>query len=146
MRLFLDTNVYIIGAAYPESVEATILQWTGWDGDPAGSVEVIISQELFDQIARVARCISNKDWAGEILGRIWQNLSVRFVLLDAVEQERLELSGLIPREDVGIYLSARNGGAEHFVSSNYELIHSLAESTGEFECLTPSEFVSKYLS
>ncbi len=146
MRLFLDTNVYIIGAAYPESAEASILQWVGWDGDHTGSIEVIVSQELIIQITRVARRLSSKDWAGEILGRIWQNLSIWYVLIDYPEREWLKATNLVHREDVDIYLTAWNGGAEFFISSNYELIRSLSEITGEFECMIPNEFVSKYLS
>ncbi len=33
-----------------------------------------------------------------------------------------------------------------FISANHKLIKVLVQQTGEFECLTPSEFVSKYLN
>jgi len=46
---------------------------------------------------------------------------------------------------IGVYLTARNGHAECFVSSNHELIQALVHETGEFECLTPEQFVGKYL-
>ena len=144
-RVFLDTNVYLIGMAYPESPEAEILAWVGFGQDAPGPVEVIISEETFEQIRRVARRLQSKDWAGEILGHIWQEMQLRYLLLDPREIASLEASGLIPREDAGIYLTARQGQAQCFVSSNRELITVLAKKTGEFECLTPGAFVEKYL-
>ena len=53
--------------------------------------------------------------------------------------------GVIPHEDVGVYLTASKGNAQCFISANHKLIKSLAKETGEFECLTPEDFVKKYL-
>ncbi len=61
------------------------------------------------------------------------------------ERDALLNSDLIPQEDIGIYLTAHNGQARYFISSNRELIRALVEKTGEFECFTPQEFVEKYL-
>lgn len=144
-RVFFDTNVYIIGVADPDSYERQLLNWAGFEQRKTGSVEVIISQELFEQILRVAKRLQNKDWGGEILGRIWQNCNVCYVLLDAKEFLNVELIAEIPREDIGVYLTARKGKAQCFVSANYKLIRTLVKKTKEFECLTPEEFVSKYL-
>ena len=52
---------------------------------------------------------------------------------------------VIPREDIGVYLTALNGKAECFVSANHELIRILARQSKAFECLSPSAFVEKYL-
>jgi hypothetical protein len=101
--VFLDTNVYIIGLADPQSPECQILQWAGLGQKAPGPVEIVVSQELFAQISRVAKRLQNKDWGGELLGQIWQNLRVCYVLLDAQELSRLEGLGVIPREDVGVY-------------------------------------------
>ena len=144
-RVFLDTNVYLIGIAYLDSPEAEILRWIGFGQNEPGPVEVVISEEVFDQIRRVARRLRTKDWAGEILGHIWQDIQLRYVLLDLQEISALESLGAIPREDVGIYLTARDGQAECFVSSNRELITTLVQRTEEFECLSPELFVTKYL-
>lgn len=145
MRLFLDTNVYIVGAALPDTPEAAILSWAGFDGTPAPSVEVIVSEALFEQIRAVARRLQDKDWAGEILMRIWRYLTVRFVIVDPEESARLIEQGAIPREDVDIFLAARQGEADVFVSSNRELVRTAATQTGAFRCLSPEEFVSHYL-
>ncbi|CAD5937888.1 hypothetical protein PCC7805_02773 [Planktothrix agardhii] len=52
--IFLDTNVYLIGAVERQSPEGLILKWLGWEAPNDNSVGVIISEELIDQIARVA--------------------------------------------------------------------------------------------
>lgn len=82
LRLFLDTNVYIIGAAIEDSPEAVILNWAGFAGKPDQEVEIIVSNALFSQILRVAKRVRGKDWGGEILAYIWQGMNVTYVLLD----------------------------------------------------------------
>lgn len=144
-RVFLDTNVYLLGTIDPQSYEAQILNRLGFDERQQTSVEVIVSEELVAQISRVAKRLKNKDWGSELLARIWQTLNVRYVLLNLEDFSVLEASGTIPREDIGVYLSARAGQAQCFVSSNHKLIRALASSTGEFECLTPEEFARKYI-
>ena len=144
-RIFLDTNVYVIGAAFPKSPERAILSWAGFGKDEPGPVEIIVSEELFEQIRRVSKRVGFKDWAGQILGRVWQDLRLRHVILDPDNLRAIEATGAVPREDIGIYLTAREGETQYFVSTNHELIAALAKVTGEFECLTPEGFVGKYL-
>ncbi|VXD24010.1 conserved hypothetical protein [Planktothrix serta PCC 8927] len=143
--IFLDTNVYLIGAVELDSPEGLIIKWLGWEAQNDNPVAVIISEELIDQISRVAKRLKNKDWGGELIGRIWQNLKVFYVQIDDVELAKIEDLGVIPREDVGVYLTAKMGQCQCFISANHKLIKVLAQQTGEFECLTPSGFVSKYL-
>ena len=144
--VFLDTNVFIIGTADPASAEARILEWVGYQSGEAEPVEVVVSQDLFEQILRVTRRLQNKDWGGEILARIWQKLNLRYVLVDADEWAALAGDGIIPREDIGVYLAARNGKADVFISSNRKLVRTLADMTGEFICLTPEAFCEQFLS
>jgi len=145
LRIFLDTNVYIIGAADRSSYESQLLEWIGFREKKINAVEVVVSEELFAQILRVARRLQNKDWGGELLGRIWQNLNICYVLLDWDEFSRVQALGVIPREDIGVYLTAKTGKAECFISANHKLISALVKQTGEFECLTPEEFVKQYV-
>jgi predicted nucleic acid-binding protein len=142
-RVFLDTNIYIIGILDPASAEARILQWVGFGGARSEVVEVVVSEALFDEISRVAKRLRNKDWAGEILARIWQNLNLHYTLVDSDEVAQLVNAGFTPTEDIEVYLTARNGQAHYFVSANHELIHILAQRTGEFVCLTPAAFVAQ---
>ncbi len=144
-RVFLDTNVYIVGAAIADSPEAAILDWAGFDGSTVPTVEVVVSETLFRQIRGVARRLRGKDWAGEILMRIWRYMTVRFVIVDPQESAQMREQGTIPSEDVEIFLAAREGDAECFVSANRELVRAVAAQSGAFICLTPEEFVSQYL-
>jgi predicted nucleic acid-binding protein len=144
-RIFLDTNVYIIGAVDAKSAEACILHWLGFRQHRPDAPEVIVSEELLNQIRRVARRLKDKEWGGQILARIWQNFQIQYVLVDPDEIERLATNSTIPKEDIGVYLTARNGQATCLVSANHKLIRTLVGRTGEFECLTPSEFVASYI-
>jgi predicted nucleic acid-binding protein len=144
-RIFLDTNIYIVGAADNQSYEGLILEWLGFWQQNASGVEVVISQELLEQIARVAKRLQNKDWAGELIGRVWQNLKIHYVFLEDQALTELEKQAIIPREDISVYLTAKVGEAECFVSANHVLIRSLVKDTQEFECLTPKMFVQQYL-
>jgi len=47
-RLFLDTNIYIIGIANQDSYERKILESVGFL--QSSSVEIIVSEELLNQI------------------------------------------------------------------------------------------------
>ncbi|MCE7985900.1 MAG: hypothetical protein DYG89_32380 [Caldilinea sp. CFX5] len=144
-RIFLDTNVYIFGATDAKSPEFRILQWIGYEQRRPNAPEIIVSEELFEQIRRVARRLKNKEWGGQILARIWKNLQVQYVLVDPNEIEQLAATNTIPKEDVGVYLTARNGEVTCFVSANHKLIRALVQRTGEFECLTPAEFIASYI-
>lgn len=144
-RIFLDTNVFIIGAAFPGSPEGQILHWVGFGAPQPGPVEVVVSQELFEQILRVGRRLKGKDWGSEIVGRIWHDLVFVYVLVAPHDADAIRVDGRIPGEDIGIYLTARKGQAQCFVSSNHELIRSLVAESDEFECLTPQAFVEQYL-
>jgi predicted nucleic acid-binding protein len=145
-RVFLDTNVFVIGAAFPESPERAILNWAGFAKGEPGPVEIIVSEELFEQVRRVSKRVGSKDWAGQILGHVWQDLRLCYVILDPDDRSAIEATGAVPREDIGIYLTARAGNAQCFVSTNHELINTLTKTTREFECLTPVEFARRYLT
>lgn len=144
-RIFLDTNVYIVGAALADSPEAAILHWLGFASKPAESVEIIVSDALFGQILRVAKRLRGKDWGGEILAHIWRGMNVDYVVLDDDEIKKLLADDVIPHEDVDIYLTAKTGRAGCFVSANRKLVQVLAKQTGAFECLSAPEFVAKYI-
>jgi predicted nucleic acid-binding protein len=145
-RVFLDTNVFILGAAEPLEPEGIILRWAGFEAGNS-EVEVVLSDEVIDQLRRVGRRLYGKDWAGDLLGTIWRNMRVVYALIDPKEWALLtQAETHIPREDIGIYLTARIGGAQCFISGNHQLVKALAESSGTFECLTPSEFVTRYLA
>ncbi|MBE9088686.1 hypothetical protein IQ232_02480 [Microcystis aeruginosa LEGE 11464] len=57
------------------------------------------------------------------------------------EASQIIAEKLVPSEDVFIYLTAKYGAAEIFLSENRELIKIIAN----FDCLTSEEFLDKYL-
>jgi len=96
--------------------------WAGFEVKKSNLVEVVVFEELFDQTLRVAKRLKNKDWGGQIVARMWQNFNIYNVYLENDELERIEALGVIPREDVGMYLTASKGNAQYFVSANHKLI------------------------
>ena len=58
LRLFLDTNIFIIGDADKTSEESLILESLGYrNKTPILSSEIILSDELLDQIRRVVKVL-----------------------------------------------------------------------------------------
>lgn len=145
LRLFLDTNIYILGAADSTTLEGQILIWLEQHGSDDAQIELLVSAELLDQVARVAKRLTNKDQAGQLLSQILNYSSICYVSLDSNEIEFWLTQDMIPREDLEIYLTAKTGNAQCFVSSNRKLIRALAKQNQDFECLTPEEFIKKYL-
>jgi len=140
-RLLLDTNVFILGFLDLDSSEGRILRALMDHPD----VTLILSDELVAQIRRVARRTGGKDWAGHLLSRIWQDYPIEYVFVSVDEKRELEAQADIPREDIGIYLTALRGQAECLISANRELVQQAATRQRLFECLTPEEFLRKYL-
>jgi len=144
-RIFLDTNIFIIGDADKQSLESIILEALGYRNQPTIlSAEIILSEELVDQIRRVSKYLYGKDHAGAIISNIWQWLNIHYVPSTVDwHDDKLSLinSKIIPSEDIEIYLSAKYGEAECFVSGNRKLIQAIAD----FECLNADSFIKKYL-
>lgn len=144
MKVFLDTNVYIIGQLQPNSVESKILDWLGFYGS-INNAQVIISQELIDQVRRVGKRLQGKDWSAKLVDQIWSNLDYIFVPeepLFRLEADNVQKNKEIPTEDILIYVSAKLGQADYFISANRQLIKSIAD----FQCLTAEDFVNQFLS
>jgi hypothetical protein len=72
--VFLDTNIYILGALDLNSDESKILSLLVSDENSDEQTRVIFSQELIDQILRVGKRLQNKDWSSGLLTRLWQQL------------------------------------------------------------------------
>ena len=144
-RLFLDTNIFIIGDADKTSQESVILEALGYrHKSPILQVEIILSDELLDQIRRVGKYLYGKDQAGQLISNIWRWFDIFYVPSTvnwSEEKLRLINTQIIPSEDIEIYLSAKYGGANCFVSGNRELLKAIAD----FECLTTDAFINKYL-
>jgi predicted nucleic acid-binding protein len=142
MRVLLDTNIFIIGFLELDSPEGKLLQKL------AETVEVnlIFSNDLEEQIRRVGKRLKSKDWVGQLLNRIWRDYHVEYVHITLEEMSEVEAITDIPREDIGIYLTALRGRADYFVSANRELLQEAAIRQNRFVCLTAEDFVDQCLS
>lgn len=145
-RVFVDTNVYIVGVADATSSEWEILSWLGFETYRPDAPEVVISEAVIEQILRVGKRLKNKDWASRIIAQAWQNMKLCYVLINEPDSQQTDQFQWLPREDISIYLTAKFGRADCFLSSNHELIRAIATKTGEFECLKPDDFLERYLS
>jgi predicted nucleic acid-binding protein len=146
LRILLDTNVFILGVIEPDSFEGQILAWLEQIEPTSPAIEILISEPLLDQITRVAKRLVHKDWAGHLLNRVLSYPSIRYTLIDDNEVAYWLTQKTIPHEDIEIYLTAKAGVAQCFVSTNHELIQALVKQTQDCECLTPEAFFNKYLS
>ena len=144
MRIFLDTNIYIIGQLIPLSPEEQLLKLLEfYDKKPSSEIQVIISQELINQLLRVGKRLQGKDWSSKLVDQIWCNFNCLFIPeTKEMEQEAKQLlkTKLIPSEDIFIYLTAKWGQVDYFISGNRELIKAIAD----FECFTVEEFLENY--
>lgn len=114
--IFFDTNIYIFAALDIDSEESKILSLLEIDNNR--QTKVIFSQELIDQILRVGKRLQNKDCSSSLLARLWQQLQIDFIFVDDQDIQAIADAGVIPREDAGVYLTAKQGKAECFVSRN----------------------------
>jgi len=140
-RILLDTNVFIIGLLDEASAAAKILTFLASERETT----LLFSYDLEEQLRRVGRRVANKDWAGFVIQLIWRDYSVDYIFISPSTTKELESVADIPKEDIGIYLTALLGEAHCFVSSNRELVKQIARKQNLFECLTAEEFVSKYI-
>lgn len=146
MRVFLDTNIFILGVVDPDSFEGQILAWLGYFSGRGSDVEVVICLELLQQIQRVGRRGGGKDFSGPLINRIWKTLKLEFVALNEEEALKIIEEGIIPREDVEIFLGAKEGQVDFFISANRSLVQAAAAEQKLFESLSAEEFVKRFVS
>jgi hypothetical protein len=93
---------------------------------------------------RIGKRVKNKDWGADVVAKIWRNLNYFFVIeTDEMwqEVESIRTQQTIPTEDITVYVGAKLGRADYFVSANRELIRS----TADFQCLTAEDFVNRFV-
>ncbi|MBN1992565.1 MAG: hypothetical protein JW953_07645 [Anaerolineae bacterium] len=140
LRLLLDTNVFIIGFLDPDSPEAKLLTLL----ETGPKFIVIFSNDLEQQIRRVGKRLQSSDWVGLLLHYIWSTLQVEYVYITSEEMTEVETISDIPREDIGIYLTALRGKTDYLISANHELLKEAAAKQNKFQCLDAEAFLAKY--
>jgi predicted nucleic acid-binding protein len=140
--VLLDTNVFIIGFLDLHSPEARLLERIAQTSDTI----LVFSNDLEEQVRRVGKRVQNKDWVGQLLNRIWRDYHLDYVYISPEEMRDVEAISDIPREDIGIYLTALRGRADYFISANHQLLQEAAAKQKKFECLDAEGFITKFLS
>ncbi|NJN97173.1 MAG: hypothetical protein HC875_25300 [Anaerolineales bacterium] len=140
--MLLDTNIFIIGFLDLNSPEARLLQGIVRTTD----IVLVFSNDLEEQIRRVGKRIQNKDWVGQLLSHIWRDYRLDYVYISPEEMSDAEAISDIPREDIGIYLTALRGRADYFISANHQLLQEAAIKQKKFECFDAESFVTRFLS
>ncbi|HEY9703215.1 MAG TPA: hypothetical protein V6C58_12250 [Allocoleopsis sp.] len=78
----------------------------------------------------MSKYLWNKDKAGFVLSIIWSRLNIYYVTPNQQWYNLLNeisMRGNIPTEDIEIFLTAKLGDTDCFVSGNRELIKAIAE-------------------
>jgi predicted nucleic acid-binding protein len=141
-RVLLDTNVFIIGFLDLHSPEARLLESISKTSD----IVLVFSNDLEEQLRRVGKRVQSKDWVGQLLNRIWRDYRLEYVYISPEEMGDVEVISNIPKEDIGIYLTALRGRADFFISANRQLIQEAAAKQKKFECFDAESFMTKILS
>lgn len=141
LRLLLDTNVFITGFLEPDSDEAMLLTILA----ERSNIILLYSKDLDEQIRRVGKRLQHSNWVGLLLHYIWSNYRIVYIDLSTEQLSETETLTDIPREDVGIYLTAIQGQADYLISANRELLRQAMANQALFRCLTAREFISQHL-
>jgi len=123
------------------SAENKILRYISRHRD---EIALLLSDEVHNQLLRVARRVQSKDWAGLLLSYLWKNFTIHYIVLDETREIAQEYVGKIPREDLFIFITALIGHADCFVSRNREILRAALGQNPPFQCFTPEEFLNHY--
>jgi len=144
VRVLVDTNIFIVGflglSQQEESVESQILRQLA----DQRRFTLLFSNELSDQIRRVARRVGGKDWTGLLLNFIWQTFNIEIIPIPELIEVFERHKGRIPSEDILIFVTATLGQADCLISRNHEFVRQAMAAQDAFECLTPAEFLAKH--
>jgi len=142
LRILLDTNIFIFGFLNTDSPEAKLLTLL----ETIPELTLIFSNDLEQQIRRVGKRLQNSDWVGLMLHYIWSTFRVEYIYVSSIEMNEVETISDIPREDIGIYLTALRGKADYLISANRELLKEAALKQNKFRCLNAEAFLEKYVT
>ena len=140
LRLLLDTNIFILGFLDIDSSEAKLLALL----ETIPELTLIFSNDLEQQIRWVGRRLQNSDWVGLLLHYIWSTFQIDYIHITLEEMAEIETVSDIPREDIGIYLTALRGKADYLISANHQLLKEAAAKQNSFRCLNAEAFLGKY--
>ena len=137
LRIVLDTNVLLSGIAYPASVPGKIM--AAWRH---GSVEVILSNFILDELRRVLPRLASKHGLTAVeIDDLVDILSIQADLVDPLPNHEPALRDINDQPVLGTLLAARaSTGTDYLVTGDKDLL-ALADN---FPIVTPAQFWARH--
>ena len=129
LRVVLDTNVLVSGAAYPSGIPGRIL--TAWR---QGALEVCLSQYILDEVARVLPRLNHRlKWEARDFADYVDILSLQ---ADLVEPQPLDGDAARDAADIPVLGTLLAAKADYLITGDNDLL-SLA---AQYSIISPAEF------
>ena len=133
LRVVLDTNVLVSGAAYPSSIPGRILG--AWH---QGAVEVILSQYILDELARVLPRLNHRlKWEAKDFADYIDILSLQ---ADLVEAQPLDGQAVRDVADIPVLGTLLAAKADYLITGDDDLLALAAH----YSIVSPAEFWRKH--
>lgn len=133
LRVVLDTNVLVSGAAYPFSIPGRILN--AWR---EGALEVILSQYILDELARVLPRLNHRlKWEPRDFADYVDILSLQ---ADLVEPQSLDAQTSRDAADVPVLGTLLAAKADYLITGDDDLLALAAR----YPIISPAEFWRKH--
>ena len=127
--IVLDTNVLLSGTAYPGSIPGKIV--SAWRN---GSLEVILSQYILDELQRVLPRLNNRlAWSSLEIRDFVDSLALLADLVDPAETSEPALRDVADQPVLGTFLAAK---ANYLVTGDKDLLALSAY----YPIITPAHF------
>lgn len=137
LRVVLDTNVLLSGIAYPRSLPGKILM--AWRH---GSVEVVLSNHILDELRRVLPRLASRHNLGQ--GEMDDLVDILSIQAEVLEPAPVEASALRGKDDLpvlGTLMAAMHAGnIDYLITGDKDLL-ALA---GEYPIVNPGEFWTRH--
>jgi len=133
-KLYLDTNVYVLGRKLEKSNSRIIL-----DLAKTGLVTVIISDILVSEVKEVFARLYGREIGKYARFYVESLPNRRKVSALEIAGERRKYASLVRNEDLDHLTTAKIGGADYFISTDSDFIESDAKEV--VKILTPRRFV-----
>lgn len=133
LRVVLDTNVLVSGIAYPSSIPGGILG--AWR---QGALEVILSQYILDELARVLPRLNHRlKWEEKDFADFIDILSLQ---ADLVEPQPLDAEAARDAADIPVLGTLLAAKADYLITGDDDLLALAAR----YSIISPAEFWRKH--
>ncbi len=135
LRIVLDTNVLLSGIAYPASIHGKIM--AAWRH---GSVEVILSEFILDELRRVLPRLSHRQGLSDTeMDDLLDILSIQAEVIETVEAHDTTLRDNNDQPVLGTLINAlQMAGANYLITGDKDLLIL----SDKYPIISPADFWS----